>query len=113
RGVLLVRDCGVPVDTRDLDTVRGLPRIIRAGQHLARPKRYLRELGLALDDPESLPEAVEEQARAGDGWVKLVGDWIDRSVGDLAPLWDPAVLADAIARAHALGARVTAHVFGE
>lgn len=113
RGVLLVRDCGVPVDTRGLDDVAGLPRIIRAGQHLARPKRYLRELGLALDDPRSLPDAVEEQARAGDGWVKLVGDWIDRSVGDLAPLWDPDVLAEAIARAHALGARVTAHVFGE
>ncbi|GAA4816350.1 amidohydrolase family protein [Tomitella cavernea] len=113
RGVLLVRDCGVPVDTRGLDEVPGLPRIIRAGQHLARPKRYLRELGLALDDPAQLPDAVEEQARAGDGWVKLVGDWIDRSVGDLAPLWDDDILAQAIARAHAVGARVTAHVFGE
>ncbi|QDQ99253.1 amidohydrolase family protein [Tomitella fengzijianii] len=113
RGVLLIRDCGVPVDTRGLDAVAGLPRIIRAGQHLARPKRYLRELGLALDDPAQLPEAVEEQARAGDGWVKLVGDWIDRSVGDLAPLWDDDILVEAIARAHAAGARVTAHVFGE
>ncbi|WP_182357422.1 amidohydrolase family protein [Tomitella gaofuii] len=113
RGVLLVRDCGAPVDTRGLDAVPGLPRIIRAGQHLARPKRYLRELGLALDDPAQLPDAVEEQARAGDGWVKLVGDWIDRSVGDLAPLWDDDILARAIARAHAAGARVTAHVFGE
>src|SRR5699024_10805493 len=53
------------------------------------------------------------QARAGDGWVKLVGDWIDRSVGDLAPLWDDALLVEAVARAHAAGARVTAHVFGE
>ena len=30
---------------------------------------------------------VERQAARGDGWVKLVGDWIDREVGDLAPLW--------------------------
>ncbi len=113
RGVLLVRDCGVPVDTRPLDGVPGLPRIVRAGQHLARPKRYLRELGLVVEDQSLLPDAVEEQARAGDGWVKLVGDWIDRAVGDLAPLWDDAVLAEAIARAHDAGARVTAHVFGE
>ena len=60
-----------------------------------------------------LPAAVAEQARRGDGWVKLVGDWIDRGVGDLAPLWSDDVLVDAIAAAHAEGARVTAHVFGE
>ena len=56
---------------------------------------------------------MREQARAGDGWVKLVGDWIDREVGDLAPLWPDDVLAAAIDAAHAEGARVTAHVFGE
>ena len=56
---------------------------------------------------------VAEQARWGDGWVKLVGDWIDRDIGDLAPLWSDDVLVEAIAAAHAEGARVTAHVFGE
>ncbi len=45
--------------------------------------------------------------------MKLVGDWIDRGVGDLAPLWSDDVLVEAIAAAHAEGARVTAHVFGE
>jgi imidazolonepropionase-like amidohydrolase len=45
--------------------------------------------------------------------VKLVGDWIDRDKGDLAPLWSPTVAAEAIARAHRLGARVTAHCFDE
>jgi imidazolonepropionase-like amidohydrolase len=34
-------------------------------------------------------------------------------VGDLAPLWPRPQLAAAIERAHQLGARVTAHVFGE
>src|SRR5262249_60172676 len=52
-----------------------------------------------------------EQAAAGDGGVKLVGDWIDRSHGDLAPLWPDDVLKEAVAVAHAAGARVTAHVF--
>ena len=41
-----------------------------------------------------------------------MGDWIDREVGDLAPLWPDDVLAAAIDAAHAEGARVTAHVFG-
>ena len=45
--------------------------------------------------------------------MKLVGDWIDRGVGDLAPLWSDDILKAAIDAAHANGARVTAHVFGE
>ena len=45
--------------------------------------------------------------------MKLVGDWIDREVGDLAPLWSDDVLKAAIDAAHANGARVTAHVFSE
>jgi imidazolonepropionase-like amidohydrolase len=65
-----------------------------------------------LDEPGLLPQAVQEQAAAGDGWVKLIGDWIDRSSGDLAPLWPEDVLGEAVAAAHAIGARVTAHVFG-
>lgn len=112
-GALLLRDCGSPVDTRSLDDREDLPRIIRAGRHLARPKRYTRGFAAELDDESQLPAAVAEQARRGDGWVKLVGDWIDRDAGDLAPLWSDDVLVDAIAAAHAEGARVTAHVFGE
>ncbi len=112
-GALLLRDCGSPTDTRSLDDHADLPSIIRAGRHLARPKRYQRGLAIELEDETQLPEAVAEQARRGDGWVKLVGDWIDRGTGDLAPLWSDDVLVRAIASAHAVGARVTAHVFGE
>ena len=112
-GALLLRDCGSPIDTRVLDDREDLPRIIRHGRHLARPKRYQRNFAIELEDESQLPEAVAEQARWGDGWVKLVGDWIDRGVGDLTPLWSDDVLVEAIAAAHAVGARVTAHVFGE
>lgn len=112
-GVLLIRDCGAPIDTRPLDERADLPRIVRAGRHLARPKRYIPGLADELEDERELPAAVAEQARAGDGWVKLVGDWIDRAAGDLGPLFSDEVLADAMAAAHAEGARVTAHVFGE
>lgn len=112
-GALLLRDCGSPTDTRSLSGHHDLPQIIRAGMHLARPKRYSKGFALELEDEWQLPAAVAEQARIGDGWVKLVGDWIDRSVGDLAPLWSGDVLKAAVAAAHAEGARVTAHVFGE
>ena len=112
-GTLLIRDCGAPIDTRPLQEREDLPRIIRAGRHLAKPKRYIPYLADQLEHEEQLPAAVAEQAEYGDGWVKLVGDWIDRSVGDLAPLWSDEVLTEAIAAAHARGARVTAHVFGE
>ncbi len=111
-GALLLRDCGSPVDTSPLQARADLPEIIRAARHVARPKRYIPGLAVDLDDPALLPEVVAEQAAAGDGWVKLVGDWIDRGVGDLAPLWPDDVLVAAIGAAHAAGARVTAHVFG-
>ncbi len=112
-GALLLRDAGSPVDTRSLDDRDDLPRIIRAGRHIARPKRYSPGLAIDVEDESQLPEVVAAQARFGDGWVKLVGDWIDRGAGDLAPLWSDDVLVAAIEAAHANGARVTAHVFGE
>ena len=111
-GALLLRDAGSPVDNREVAAREDMPRIVRAGRHLARTRRYIPMLGIELE-PDQLPDAVEEQARAGDGWVKLVGDWIDRSLGDLAPLWPGDVLREAVRRAHALNARVAVHTFGE
>lgn len=111
-GTLLIRDCGSPLDTTALQAREDLPVIIRAARHVARPKRYIPGLAVELDDPELLPEEVAAQAAAGDGWVKLVGDWIDRRVGDLAPVWPDDVLVAAIEAGHAAGAGVTAHVFG-
>jgi len=110
-GTLLIRDCGVPIDNTPLQEREDLPRIIRAGTHLARPKRYLPSVGVELEHEEQLPDAVAEQAKRGDGWVKLIGDWIDRGAGDLRPLWSDGVLAEAVRTAHEHGARVTAHVF--
>ncbi|WP_026875494.1 amidohydrolase family protein [Jiangella gansuensis] len=111
-GVLLLRDAGSAADTRWIDQRDDLPRIIRAGRHIARTKRYLRNYGWEIE-PDELVAYVEQEARRGDGWVKLVGDWIDRETGDLGPCWPREALDAAIARAHQLGARVTAHVFGE
>ena len=111
-GALLLRDAGSPADTRWVDDRDDLPRLVRAGRHIARPKRYLRDFADEVE-PEDLVATVRRQAARGDGWVKLVGDWIDRDTGDLAPCWPLEALRPAIAAAHEAGARVTAHCFSE
>ena len=110
-GALLLRDCGSPVDTSWIHDREDLPRLVRAGRHLARTKRYIRNYAHEVE-PEELPAYVAREAQRGDGWVKLVGDWIDREVGDLSPSFPPEVFAAAIETAHAHGAKVTAHCFG-
>ncbi|HET7278404.1 MAG TPA: amidohydrolase family protein [Dermatophilaceae bacterium] len=111
-GTLLIRDAGSPADTRWIDERPDLPKVIRAGRHIARTRRYLRNYAHEVE-PDALVERVRIEAKVGDGWVKLVGDWIDRDLGDLAPCWPREVLAEAIAAAHEEGARVTAHCFGQ
>lgn len=111
-GALLLRDAGAPTDTRWIDDREDLPRIIRAGRHIARTKRYIRNFAHEIE-PGDLAAYVRREARRGDGWVKLVGDWIDRAVGDLAPSWPRWAIDEAIAAAHEEGARVTAHCFAE
>ncbi|WP_328512690.1 amidohydrolase family protein [Streptomyces sp. NBC_00376] len=111
-GALLLRDAGSPADTRWIDDREDLPKIIRAGRHIARPRRYTRNYAHEIE-PDELVAYVAQEARRGDGWVKLVGDWIDREVGDLTALWPREAVEAAIAEAHRLGARVTAHCFAE
>ena len=110
-GALLLRDCGSPGDTRWVHEREDLPRLIRAGRHVARTRRYIRNYAHEVE-PDQLVETVVGEARAGDGWVKLVGDWISRDEGDLAPSFPADAFAAAIRAAHDEGARVTAHCFG-
>jgi len=110
-GVLLLRDCGSPADTRWVQERDDLPRLIRAGHHIARTRRYLRNYGYEVE-PETLVATVVDQAQDGDGWVKLVGDWISRDTGDLAPSFPQEAFTAAIAAAHEHGVKVTAHCFG-
>lgn len=109
-GALLVRDAGSPLDTRPLVGETDLPRLVRAGRHIARPRRYIRNYAEEVE-PAQLVGEVARQAAYGDAWVKLVGDWIDRDAGDLAPLWPAEVLIAAVDTAHQAGARVAVHTF--
>jgi imidazolonepropionase-like amidohydrolase len=110
-GALLIRDCGSAADTAWVHGREHLPRLIRAGRHIARTKRYIRNYAHEVE-PAELPAYVAQEAQRGDGWVKLVGDWISRDDGDLRPSFPPEAFAEAIRVAHEHGARVTAHCFG-
>lgn len=110
-GALLIRDCGSALDTSWIHDREDLPRLIRAGRHIARTRRYIRNYAAEVE-PLDLAAAVTEQARRGDGWVKLVGDWISREAGDLTPSFPAEAFAAAITAAHEQGAKVTAHCFG-
>ena len=81
-GALLLRDCGSAADTSWIHDREDLPRLVRAGRHIARTKRYIRNYAHEVE-PAELPAYVAQEAQRGDGWVKLVGDWIDRDAGDL------------------------------
>ncbi|MEO5852234.1 MAG: amidohydrolase family protein [Nocardioides sp.] len=110
-GALLIRDAGSAADTRWVHDREDLPRLIRAGRHLARTRRYIRAYAHEVE-PDELAARAAREAQAGDGWVKLVGDWISREEGDLAPSFPPEAFAAAITAAHDHGAKVTAHCFG-
>lgn len=110
-GALLIRDCGSALDTSWVAERDDLPRLIRAGRHIARTQRYIRNYAEEVE-PEDLVATVVHEAQRGNGWVKLVGDWISREDGDLRPSFGDATFAAAIAAAHEHGARVTAHCFG-
>jgi imidazolonepropionase-like amidohydrolase len=111
-GVLAIRDAGSPYPYPELDDDPDVPRLARAGRHLAPPRKHLRGIPLEVTGEEVVDAAVA-QAKAGNGWIKLVADWLDRDALDLAPCYDEATTAAVIDAAHTAGVRVAAHTFSE
>lgn len=108
-GITAVRDAGGQHDPK-VAWEPGLARVMHSGQHIARFKRYERYLAIDVE-PADLPGEALRQLGRGDGWIKIVGDWIDREVGDTTPLWPRAALIDAVAAVHDAGGKVTVHTF--
>ena len=76
---LLLRDAGSPVGHPQPRRPRR-PAAHHPGGPAPGPAQALHaRLPIDIEDESQLPEVVAEQARRGDGWVKLVGDWIDRA----------------------------------
>lgn len=111
-GVLAIRDAGSPYPYPQLDDDPDVPRLARAGRHLAPPKKHLRGVPIECT-AEEVVAAAAQQAGAGNGWIKLVADWLDRDAQDLAPCYDEDTTRAVIETAHAAGARVAAHTFSE
>lgn len=107
-GVLLIREPGGPDhSSSEISIDEGLPRVQSAGRFLAPPGGYFP--GLAREVPSSgLARAVAEEAKAGGGWVKVIGD----SFGPMAEIvahWSRDTLRSAAESAHKEGARITIH----
>lgn len=107
-GVLLIREPGGPDHaSSDISIDEELPRVQSAGRFLAPPGGYFP--GLAREVPASqLPQAVSEEAKAGRGWAKIIGD----SYGPMSQIvahWDRDTLRSAAEAAHKEGARITIH----
>ena len=111
-GALLLRDCGSAADTpgsRSARTCRGWC----GPDATSRAPSATSATSPTRSSRPSSPTYVAQEAQRGDGWVKLVGDWIDRDTGDLEPSFPDDAFAEAIRVAHEHGAKVTAHCFGE
>ena len=67
-GTLLIRDAGSPADTRWVDDREDLPRIVRAGRHIARTRRYIRNFAHEIE-----PEDLSAYVRAGGPPRRRVG----------------------------------------
>jgi imidazolonepropionase-like amidohydrolase len=110
-GVTLVLDKGWTDDVaiRLIDEVpeSDRPEIEAAARIIASVEGYFPGFATEVDAP-SLPAAVRDQAAAGRGWVKLIGDWPRRGVGPTAN-FSEVELAEAVAVAEEAGARVAIH----
>jgi imidazolonepropionase-like amidohydrolase len=90
-----------------------LPRIISAGPWLSTPGLFFPGWGREVAEAD-LPDAAAEEAVAGDGWVKLRGDWIVDEETVAEPRLLPAgVLSEAVRRVHGAGGRVAIHAMHE
>ncbi|HEX6947839.1 MAG TPA: amidohydrolase family protein [Acidimicrobiia bacterium] len=110
-GVMLLLDKGWMDDTAARVAERVPPEerpdIEAAARLLSVEGGYMPGVALDVDD-RTFEEAVKEQARAGKGWVKLVGDWPRKGMGPVANFTEDQLRrAVEIAREH--DARVAIH----
>ena len=110
-GVTLIIDKGwsdrTVIDVIDRVAPDERPEIEAAAEIIAAPGGYFPSFGIRTE-PEQLGFAVDSQARAGRGWVKLIGDWPIKGRGPVTN-FDEEALRMAVETAEAAGARVAIH----
>jgi len=110
-GVTLVLDKGW-TDTTAVSVASALspeerPDIDAAGRILAVEDGYYPGFTREID-PSEVALAATEEADAGSGWVKLIGDWPRKGIGPVANFTEDQ-LASAVEAAEAAGAKVAIH----
>jgi imidazolonepropionase-like amidohydrolase len=113
-GVTAVRVLGAPSRLPGwVSEAPELPLVISAGPWLSTPGLFFPGWGREVSEAE-LPDAAAEEAVAGDGWVKLRGDWIvDEETVAEPRLLPTGVLGAAVRRVHEAGGRVAIHALHE
>ena len=110
-GTTLIREVGSPLDTHPLDDDPRCRSSSGLAKHIARPKRYLRDYGVDLDDPDDL--AAEVTPGGGRGRLGEDRRRLDRPE---TPVISPAVDSRATRRGGGRRARSqgrrSPHVFG-
>jgi cytosine/adenosine deaminase-related metal-dependent hydrolase len=110
-GVTLVFDKGwtddVTIQVIDAVAPEERPELEAAERIIASADGYYPGFALEID-PATIDIVVRAQARAGRGWVKLIGDWPRRGVGPVANFTEDELRA-AVAAAASEDARVAIH----
>lgn len=110
-GVTLVLDKGWTDRTtmRIIDTVPSFerPEIEAAAKVIAVAEGYYPKFALEID-PSTIEAPVAEQAAAGAGWVKLIGDWPRRGRGPVGN-FTLDELRRAVETAESVGSKVAIH----
>jgi imidazolonepropionase-like amidohydrolase len=107
-GVLALREPGSPdYASQQIGPGEGLPRTVTGGHLLARTGRYFPGLGREIE-PDELPEAAEQEARASGAWAKVIADFVAPG-GVITAAFPADTLAEAARRVHAVGGKITAH----
>jgi imidazolonepropionase-like amidohydrolase len=113
-GVTAVRALGAPTQLPGwVGEDPELPLVISGGPWLSTPGLFFPGWGRQVTEAE-LPAVAAQEAAAGDGWVKLRGDWIVDEQTVAEPRMLPAgVVAEAVRRVHEVGGRVAIHATHE
>lgn len=110
-GVTLILDKGwsdrTVIEVIDSVTADERPEVEAAAEIIAAPGGYWQDFGVRVE-PSEIGRAVENQATAGRGWVKLIGDWPVKGRGPVTNFDEPA-LRRAVEAAETAGARVAIH----
>jgi imidazolonepropionase-like amidohydrolase len=115
-GVTVIRDAGGrgQVSLSFAGTaVAGRPVVTAAGRFLAPANRYFPRMYSPVA-PDELAAVIQAEVAAGAAWVKIIGDFPEWGEDgpvphSTAPTYDLGTLRQAVAAAHAAGARVAVH----